>query len=311
MKKAIKIVLLTVLGIITALILLFIFVSRQPVVKDTFFEKVVTDRVLEQKYTLKGNYAVSTWEQDAEDKKIGRYKVWYPTTLDNDGYKYPLVVMANGTGVPASKYAAIFDHLASWGFIVIGNEDESSWDGSSSAKSLELILKLNNTDSSIFYRKVDLDNIGIAGHSQGGVGAINAVSAQGNGNSYKTIYTASTTHHALAEGLKWPYDVSKIKIPYFMTAGTLKMDAGDGKNPGIAPLFSLQENYQVISKDVTKIYARRVKTDHGNMLPLADGYMTAWFRYYLQGDKEAGNVFFGEDAEILTNSNWQDVEINR
>lgn len=312
MKKAVKIVLLTVAGIITALILFIIYASHQPVVKEDYFEKVASDQILEQKYTLKGNYEVSTWEQDAEDKKIGRYKVWYPTNLESSyGHKYPLVVMANGSGVPASKYAAIFDHLASWGFIVIGNEDQSSWNGTSSAKSLDLMLELNNTDSSIFYRKVDIHNIGIAGHSQGGVGAINAVTNQENGNSYKTIYTASTTHLALARGLNWPYDVSKIKIPYFMTSGTLKIDAGDGKNPGIAPLVSLQENYQAISNEVTKIYARRVNTDHGNMLPLADGYMTAWFLYYLQDDKEAGNVFFGENAEILTNTNWQDVEINR
>ncbi|WP_400194959.1 chlorophyllase/cutinase-like alpha/beta fold protein [Lysinibacillus telephonicus] len=312
MKKAIKILVLTVLGIIVALIFLFIFASRQPVVKENYFEEVMTtNQALEQKYTLKGNYVVSTWEQDVGDEKIGSYKIWYPTKLEKSGNKYPLVVMANGTGVPASKYEAIFDHLASWGFIVIGNEDKSSWDGISSAKSLELMLELNNTDSSIFYRKIDIDNIGIAGHSQGGVGAINAVTAQENGNSYKTIYTASTPHLALAEGLKWQYDVSKINIPYFMTAGTLKIDAGDDKNSGIAPLFSLQENYQAISDDVTKIYARRVNTDHGDMLPLADGYMTAWFRYYLQDDKEAENVFFGDDAEILSNTNWQDVEINR
>ena len=36
---------------------------------------------------------------------------------------YPLVVMVNGTGVAASKYKPIFEHLASWSFIVIGNED--------------------------------------------------------------------------------------------------------------------------------------------------------------------------------------------
>ena len=32
--------------------------------------------------------------------------------------------------------------------------------------------------------------------------------------------------------------------------------------------------------------------------------------YWLNGDAEAGNVFFGEEAEILSNSNWQDVQKN-
>ena len=43
----------------------------------------------------------------------------------------------------------------------------------------------------------------------------------------------------------------------------------------------------------------------------ADGYMTAWFMYHLQGDEEAGAVFFGDNAEILNNANWQDVQKNR
>lgn len=43
------------------------------------------------------------------------------------------------------------------------------------------------------------------------------------------------------------------------------------------------------------------------MLRYVDGYMTAWFMYWLQNDAYAGEAFLGEDAEILTNPNWQDV----
>ena len=38
--------------------------------------------------------------------------------------------------------------------------------------------------------------------------------------------------------------------------------------------------------------------------------MTAWFMYWLQGDEAAGEAFFGADAEIGVNENWQDVTIN-
>lgn len=37
--------------------------------------------------------------------------------------------------------------------------------------------------------------------------------------------------------------------------------------------------------------------------------MTAWFRYTLMGDAEAGRVFAGKDAEILTNPSWTDVQM--
>ena len=36
----------------------------------------------------------------------------------------------------------------------------------------------------------------------------------------------------------------------------------------------------------------------------------SWFMYWLKADNEAGNVFFGEEAEIISNSNWQDVKKN-
>ena len=55
--------------------------------------------------------------------------------------------------------------------------------------------------------------------------------------------------------------------------------------------------------------AREKNRDHGDMLRYADGYMTAWFLYYLQDNEEAGTAFFGENAEILTNPNWQDVKV--
>lgn len=111
--------------------------------------------------------------------------------------------------------------------------------------------------------------------------------------------------------MKWEYDASKIKIPCFITAGTLQVDAGNANDSGIAPLSSLKENYESISDDIMKIYARRVDTDHANMLANTDGYMTAWFMYHLKCDEEAGAVFVGENAEILDNANWQDVNKNR
>jgi len=39
--------------------------------------------------------------------------------------------------------------------------------------------------------------------------------------------------------------------------------------------------------------------------------MTAWMKYHLQNDYEAGNAFIGDKAEILNNSNWQDIEKNK
>lgn len=59
-----------------------------------------------------------------------------------------------------------------------------------------------------------------------------------------------------------------------------------------------------------KVMARLVDIDHGETYQKADGYMIAWFMYWLKDDLQARSVFFGDNAEILTNTNWQDVKIN-
>lgn len=37
------------------------------------------------------------------------------------------------------------------------------------------------------------------------------------------------------------------------------------------------------------------------------GYLTAWMRYQLMNDSEAGMAFVGKHAEIGTNKHWKDV----
>ena len=112
-----------------------------------------------------------------------------------------------------------------------------------------------------------------------------------------------------------------MKIPVFLTAGTGYWDAGnatskeqvtDDKNgiaQGICPLWSLQENYDLLPETIDKVIARKTNTDHGDSYKQFDGYMTAWFMYYLQGDNEAGKAF-AIDGELSTNNLYQDVQTN-
>ncbi|MGN1020135.1 MAG: alpha/beta hydrolase [Aristaeellaceae bacterium] len=284
--------------------------SRRPAVKPGYYAHGTSGAPLEAKYTAMGPRRVSSAAYDAPDTHARRFCVWYPADMAAAG-PLPLVVMANGTGVGASRYGAVFEHLASWGFIVVGNEDQGAWDGSSSAESLDFMLRCNEDPASIFHGRVDTARIGIAGHSQGGVGAINAVTVQPNGNRYRAICTASATSRALAAALNWPYDAGKVSIPWLMTAGTLRADAGDGRKEGIAPLASLQENAAACPEKALLVCARRVNADHGDMLALADGCMTAWFVALLQDDRDAARMFTGDDPELLRNGNWQDVSIRQ
>ncbi|MFV0363352.1 MAG: chlorophyllase/cutinase-like alpha/beta fold protein [Suipraeoptans sp.] len=327
MKKVIKIVL-----IVTLILVILGFSGCAAILhtindRNTNYYKYATPvGTMETKYTSLGDYEVSYVEYDADNDVYGKYEVWYPSDMQSSGQTYPLVVMANGTGIKASQYKEVFNHLASWGFIVVGNEDENSRTGASSAATLDYMLRLNEEKTSEFCGRINADKIGIAGHSQGGVGAINAVTEQDNGYMYNAIFAASTTSRYHTDEMNksnggWSCDTAKVDIPIFMVAGTNFMDAGNmneystgtlpkGSAQGICPLWWMNECYDAIPDSVSKVIAREVDKDHGDMLRSADAYMTAWFMYWLKDDAESGNIFTGTDAEILKNSNYQDVRDN-
>ena len=150
-----------------------------------------------------------------------------------------------------------------------------------------------------------MDRIGVSGHSQGGVGVINAATENKNGSLVKTIFAASPTSIGLAEGLMWDYDPSLVSCPIFMVSSI-----GDADENLVVSGAQLDEIYDAVPNTVTKVKARRKDANHGDMLSYSDGYMTAWFMWQLCGDEEAAKAFTGDDAEILSNSLYQDQRIN-
>lgn len=165
------------------------------------------------------------------------------------------------------------------------------------------LIKLNesrliNEKANVFCGKIDLDNIGITGHSQGGVGVLNAITIQEHKDIYKAAVALSPTNQVLAENLEWKYDATKINTPIMLLSG-----AGGGDDWVVTG-----EQLEAIYDDIagSKIMARRVNTDHGSMLSAADGYVTAWFMWLLKGDAEAAGAFTGDTPEIISNALYQD-----
>lgn len=324
MKKTLKVVGVMALCIIVLIIVFlgFLFVknyidSMKPYYKDDYYTAIKTDSELEKKYSGLGEYEVADEKYKSDNKSIKEYRIWYPTELKNNDKKYPLIMVTNASNTAALNYEPFFKRLASWGFIVAGNEDRQAGSGETTSKTLDYVLTLGKNSDSILYNKIDEVNIGIVGYSQGGAGALRAVTEFANSSKYKTIFTGSAAYPLLAKNMGWGYDATKIKIPYFMTAGTGNSD-DNGKsidNPeelaGICPLEALEFCYDNITDDIVKLRARATGAEHEEMLERTDGYMTAWMLYWLRGDEESGKAFFGENADILSNSNWQNIEKNK
>ena len=319
MKKVLKIVLILA-GILLVLgIAAFYYVkSLMPSgdgnndIVEGYYKNFQSDAPLEMKYSQLGTFDTAYTEFPSENATIGKVRVWYPKELENGEKAWPMIMVVNASGTPAASYEPFFPRLASWGFIVVGNEDGQA--GSGETASITLDFMLNIPADSVLNGKIDYENMGVIGYSQGGAGAICALTNFENGKNYKTIFTGSAAYPTLAKNMGWEYDASKIAVPYFMCAGTGKSD-DSGTDPekgfgGVSPLSALIETYSKVTDSVTKVRGRAVGAEHEQMLARSDGYMTVWMLYQLTGDEEAGNVFLGENAELLHNANWQDVEKN-
>ena len=303
------------IGIIVAALVLMIFLGRNfidsliPALSSTYYKDFKSEAELEYKYSQLGPYDVSDRTIETEDEDLGNLRCWYPE--GESGEKYPMIIVVNPSMLPSANYKPFFERLASWGFVVIGNDDGSAGTGASTSATLDAMMGL--VDTHPVREFTDYDNIGIVGYSQGGSGALAAVSEYENGSAYKTIFTGSAACHDVADEYGWKYDTSKVAVPYFMAAGTGDTDSGNEEEDivGAAPLYSLIDAYDSIDESVPKVRARFVGAEHNEMLKKCDGYMTAWMLYQLKGDTEAAGAFEGDNAEILTNANWQDIEKNQ
>lgn len=303
MKKVLKIIGIMILIPIVLIIGLFVLLSFVPAVPKNYTKKVKTGGSIEEKYLRMGEYNVKSTKSKATEL-TKYYYVYYPEELESSNKKYPVVVVLNGTGVLPKKYKALFKHFASWGFIVVGNDDPSTGFGKSSDETIDYIKKANEDKDSVLYGKIDIDHIGITGHSQGGAGVFTSISIMEHKDAYKTAVALSPTHEETALAFGWNYDLTKVSIPTLIIAGT----QGDFETQAVIPIEKMIDMYEKIPS--SKVMMRRIGAEHGQMLYAADGYVTAWFMWQLQDDKEAKKAFIGDSPEIMQNKLYQDQKID-
>ena len=306
-----------VFAILLALVVFVAFIAvkawwsnRQPLVAEGYYQATVSGGVLERRYTERGEYELSKLAFDVADDTMRSIYVWMPQSVAPS--PRPIIIIVNGSNAIASRCESFFERLASWGFVVVGNDDPMAGRGDSTSRTLDFLLAAADDDEHSLYGLIDISKIGIAGYSQGGAGALRAATEFANSSRYTTLFTCSAASQLLSQNLGWAYDPAKLQIPYFMVAGTGVSDAGDGKDGwvGVTPLASLEENYAVVPEGVERVMARRVNAEHEDMMACSDAYLTAWMLYRLYGDEQAAQVFVGDTAEIRHNELWQDVKSN-
>lgn len=254
--------------------------ANHPSGSNRYYDMLTGLAPLESQYMKMGAMPVDSIAETTTGS-LGYFRAWYPAEMKKSSQIYPVIVSNNGTGWPATKYTQWFHHMAAKGFIVVGNDEGTSWNGNSAEATLQWILKLNENPRSVIYHKVDTRNIGTIGHSQGGTGVENAITTQPSASKYKCAVMLASTYNGYNTFLRWNADASKIRVPIMILVAN---------DDGLTPLKDYNNLWNALPNNIIKVAGRRTGCAHGDMLVYGDGYVTAWFLWHLKGNNAARNA---------------------
>ncbi|POM27066.1 Alpha/beta hydrolase family protein [Actinomadura rubteroloni] len=221
-------------------------------------------------------------------KTQGDTTLYYPADIAASADKHPVIVWGNGTFAWPQVYDGLLRHWASQGFVVAAANTAFSNTGLEMRAGIDLLAKENAKAGSPFQNRIDLANIGAAGHSQGGAGAINA-----------TLDPRIKTTVPIQPG--------PLALSSYLHGPTLYLA---GQNDTIVPPALVQAFYDN-SAQVPAVYAELAGATHFTTVGDAGGFRgitTAWFRFQLMGDEQARSLFFGKDCGICSGSTWLNVK---
>jgi predicted dienelactone hydrolase len=129
--------------------------------------------------TGNGSFGTASERIPSTASGFGGGTVYYPSAAG----RYPTVAISPGYTASWSSIAWLGPRLASWGFVVVGIETNSPLDQPASRGNQLLAALRWATDSSptSVRGRVDAANLGVAGHSMGGGGTLEALAADRTG----------------------------------------------------------------------------------------------------------------------------------
>lgn len=253
---------------------------------------------VEQRYAQQGSHPVKVEEVKSTSGEA-IFRIYFPAFQGSESY--PVISWGNGTDATPDRYDELLTHLASWGFIVIDSYSKTTGTGKEIVAAIDYLKNENELANSLFYQKVKVEHIGVAGHSQGSTGVINAHTNYKGGSLIKTVVSIALPDlkHCDPEDV---YDTSRITVPFFIMGGT--------RDFLISPVTTNQLAMQNTNASAPVMMGMAkgaahtaIESNGGNHR----GYLTAWMRYWLQDDPEAKKAFHGDSSEMMHNTNWVDV----
>lgn len=262
------------------------------------------------------------------DRKGHLCDIWYPSDISEGGPR-PAILWANGTAdlpVEPKIYGYLLSHFASWGFVVIATRDPRTGYGDTVLDSLAYLRRVANDRSSRLFNRVNFSGVGVAGHSQGATGALNAM--------LKSKGRIMTTVAFQLPQQRWcsPRDLCVLTDDLKAASFGSVFYVGGTRDFIISPdtqwvgskLNSLSAYYEATPDSLVKAKGLVNAANHNDILGKPDcgsaeldvpltctrgiyGYLglpTAWLVWQLQGSQEAGAAFHPQDGEFFSALGW-------
>lgn len=253
---------------------------------------------IEQRYAQQGSHQVKV-EEIKRTSGEALYRIYYPAFEGNESY--PVISWGNGTGATPDRYDELLTHLASWGFIVIDSYSKTTGTGKEIMAAIDYLKNESQRTDSLFYRKIQMDHIGAAGHSQGSTGVINAHTHYTNGSLIKTVVSIALPDLKYCDP-EDVYDTARITAPFFIMGGTRDFLISPVSTNRSA-LHHTNPKTPVMMGMAKGAAHTAIEGNGGNHR----GYLTAWMRYQLLDDQDAMKAFYGNSSEMMHNTKWVNV----
>ena len=245
------------------------------------------------------------------ETSLATHTVFRPKDVTVFGEKNKLPIIAWGNGACANspwEHVNFLSEVSSCGFLVIAigpipQEGERGRGRSTSSQLTDAInwaIAQNNDKSSPYYNKIDVTKIAVSGMSCGGLQTLEV--APDLRVTTAVIYNSGILPDAGSGMAGMPAlakdHLAKLHTPTLYVLGgekdiAYKNGMDDFKRINHVPVF-------VANMDVG--HGGTYGQPHGGeFAKLA----TAWYKWQLKGDKEAGKLFTGNQPGLVGNTNWK------
>jgi hypothetical protein len=283
---------------------------------------------VELKYYAPGPWAVTVSTGGACcDSSNNKFDLYYPTTLGANGFMHPILTWGNGSFGSPLQYDYFLRHMASWGFVVIATQDQQTGTGQTILDGVNFMVHANSDPASTFFHKLNVNQIGAFGHSQGAGGAGNAlIKSAGLIKTVVPIELPARVWCTLGPNCFEPANLTSGSV-FFIDGSTDFPISPPTQTPQTSGEQSVQAFYDATPGSVRKLKGTLIGPNHNDvqgqpdcahaMFPCVNGvygylgYPTAWFMYQLQGDAVAHGAFVNGTGEMFSETkNWQLVASN-